>query len=636
MNNLKQLLMILNAQKIVSMQMLKSELQFSERKIRNLLRDLRDLESRHGFSIVTVSNQGYFLRVEDQEKYDSFLKQLELDSEYDVGKKDYRIALIIYLLLQNEDYISLNEIAEILDVSRNTIVNDLEAVKEQLERYQLHLISKSHYGVKVEGLEVDLRKMFARTASKVIEFQKVPLEFFEFVEQSDFEGISNKFVELLELHNIVMTNNAIESILFHLKILVYRITQENYISEVIINEDLIDDTVYMIASEIIQFMEEKYAIEIPKQEEGLVASQIFGKASSENVPEEQRLEMEASINEALEKIDAEYATNYRSDELLREGLLLHVYPLLMRVAFGLELNDSLVGSISAQYMNSFLVAMRFIEYHPELSNYDLSRDEIGYLALHFATHIERNSQRALQEVKNVVLVADAMRSTTMLMKARLEAIFPSSKVLIIPLAHVSKHTMDDVDLIVSTKSLELQDKNQKLVVVMENLSENEIRKIRNTVLFGQRTMSQKTLNLEDLFYEELFFQIESGEYLKVIENCCKEMVKKGFADPEFPESVLERERRFSTVYDNGVAAPHSIVQSAEIDSIGVVLLKQPTIGDHKEVRCIFVINVKKGHLFIHQEVSELIVKLMNEPGKVNLLQQAKSYEEFMMFLKEMI
>ena len=82
----------------------------------------------------------------------------------------------------------------------------------------------------------------------------------------------------------------------------------------------------------------------------------------------------------------------------------------MRVTYGLTLSDSLVKSVSVQYMNAFLVAMRFIDYHEELNEYQLSRDEIGYLALHFATHIERENQAKMQSIKKIVFIADSMKS----------------------------------------------------------------------------------------------------------------------------------------------------------------------------------------------------------------------------------
>lgn len=629
-----QLLELLQSKSIISMDFLKEKLQFSERKIREMLKELREDEEKNGFQIVTVSKRGYFLQVIDEVSFSNYLKKQNSDFRQDVGRKDYRISLILFLLLQNSGFISFNQIAEILDVSRSTVINDMEEVKKQLKSYNITLDSRSHYGIKILGQEKDIRQMLSKISGNVVENQTLPLEFFEFIEQLDFTEETDTFISLLNQYNIIMTNNAIESILFHLKILIYRIMQNNFINEININRDMIDDTIYAITNEMISFIEKRHGIEITEDEIDLVASQIFGKASSGKVPQEQKLKMETAITKALEKVDLDYDTSFIKDEILIENLLLHIYPLIMRVSFGLSLSDSLIGSISVQYMNSFLVAMRFIDYHEELHNYELSRDEIGYLALHFATHIERENQTMLQKIKKVLLVVDNMRSSTMFIKTKLQSFFPFATILVIPYTSVERHSMEDIELIISTVKIEIPHQRNKIVVISERVDEQELRKIKNKILFSGMEVSQRTLGLQDMFYEDLFMVREDGDYFSLIEEMCEKMISVGYAQPGFTASVLERESRFSTIYDNGIASPHSLMQMANTDSIGVILLKNPITHSNKEIRCIFVLNMKKGHLLLHQEISDFVVRLMRDRNKVKLLQLVNTYSNFKIFIKD--
>jgi len=413
------------------------------------------------------------------------------------------------------------------------------------------------------------------------------------------------------------------------------VIQNNYINEINISRDIIGETIYEISNEMISFIEEKHNIHVTKEEIDLVASQIFGKACSKNVPIEQNQEMENLIKEALKKADQDFATSFAEDESLMENLLLHIYPLIMRVSYGLALSDSLIGSISVQYMNAFLVAMRFIDYHKKLCDYDLSRDEIGYLALHFATYLEKENQKKLLNIKKIVLLVDNMRSsTTTLLKTKLQSSFPLANILVIPITSVSKHSMEDIELIISTKDIIIPNQESKVVVIEKNLDEQQIRKIKNNILFNEISISQKTIGLNDLFYEDLFMIRENGEYLSLIEEMCDEMISKGYAQSGYKESVLEREKRFSTIYENGIASPHSLLQMANIDSIGVILLKNAISYKNKEIRCIFVINVKKGHLLLHQEISEFVVRIMSNRSKVKLLQLASTYQNFRVFIKD--
>ena len=597
-----QFLEVLQSKNIVSINELEKRLHITQRKIRELLKELRQ-EEKNIFKIITVSGQGYSLQILDDDNFSYYMDRLRKEYQNDVSIKENRILLILFLLLQNTGYISINQIADILEVSRGTIINDLDEVKKRLKQYQIELDSRSHYGIKVVGKENNIRQMLSKISGSVVENQSLPLEFFEFIETLDFKEETNKFVSLLNEYNVIMTNNAIESTLFHLKILVYRVLQNNNLNEININQNMIGDSIYKIAKEMISFIEEKHHISLSKEEVDLLASQIFGKASLTNIS-------------------------------LMENLLLHILPLTMRVSFGLTLNDSLIGAVSVQYMNAFLVAMRFIDYYSGLHNYELSRDEIGYLALHFAAHLEKENQQKMLRIRRIALIADNMRSSTNLLKAKLQSQFPLATILVIPMTSVEKHTMDDIELILSTMEVEIPNQKHKVVVIHESLDEKEIRKIKNHILFNEMFASQKTIELEDLFYEDLFIVKDVGDYLSLIEEMCDVMVDKGYAQKGYKESVIERETRFSTIYDNGIASPHSLIQMANKDSIGVILLKNPIFYENKELRCIFVLNVKKGHLLLHQEISDFIVRLIDSRSKIKSLEFVNNYQKFIVFIKD--
>ena len=602
----KKILDLFQSQDIITLEELKNHLGFSERKVREFLSELRDAGDKNGFQIITVSKRGYFLQIIDDTKYQSYLHQFNNDFQQFIAKKEYRISLILFLLLQNTGFISINQIAEILDVSRSTVINDMNDVKKELKHSELHLESRSHYGIRVSGNEKNIRQMLSRISRKVIENQNVHLEFFEFIEKLDFDLVTDHFISLLNEYNIIMTNNAIESILFHLKILIYRILQKNYINEIKINKSLIDIKIFAITKELLSFIENQYSIQITNDEIDLVASQIFGKASSEMVPLDQKMK------------------------------LAKLHPLIMRVTYGLTLSDSLVKSVSVQYMNAFLVAMRFIDYHEELNEYQLSRDEIGYLALHFATHIERENQAKMQSIKKIVFIADSMKSSTLLIKTKIQSYFPLANIMVIPHMSVAKHDMEEIELIISTEPVCLEKGQNKVVVIHQNLDEKDFHKIKNEIIFSGEQYTNNVLGLQDLFYEDLFWVVKNGDYLDLITKMCERMVDKGYAKQGFKDSVLEREKRFSTVYDTGIASPHSLQPMGNIDSVGIVLLEKPTVFHDKEVKCIFVINVKKGHLLLHQEISDFLIKLMNDSNKIKQLELINTYQKLRVFLKEFL
>ena len=64
-----------------------------------------------------------------------------------------RILEIIRILLQQRNYITIREIAELLNVSNKTIRNDLALAEHYLAEYHLSLRKKTGTGIRIEGRE---------------------------------------------------------------------------------------------------------------------------------------------------------------------------------------------------------------------------------------------------------------------------------------------------------------------------------------------------------------------------------------------------------------------------------------------------------------------------------------------------
>lgn len=85
---------------------------------------------------------------------------------------NYRMTSIILLLLKQESFITIQDIAEHIGVSNKTIRNDLELLEPWIEKVQLALIKKPGYGIKIEGLPKD--KLVAYSTIKKSQISSYP------------------------------------------------------------------------------------------------------------------------------------------------------------------------------------------------------------------------------------------------------------------------------------------------------------------------------------------------------------------------------------------------------------------------------------------------------------------------------
>lgn len=78
--NKKRCLDILNnlsTEEAITSENLGIRLQLSSRTVRNELKELKDVLEKEGAHLVSKTSLGYMLNIEDEEKYQNFLKTLE-------------------------------------------------------------------------------------------------------------------------------------------------------------------------------------------------------------------------------------------------------------------------------------------------------------------------------------------------------------------------------------------------------------------------------------------------------------------------------------------------------------------------------------------------------------------------------
>jgi lichenan operon transcriptional antiterminator len=615
---------------IADLEGLKKETGFSESKIRGVIKELRDDGQKHGFKIETIRKVGYRVTVLDEESFHSYFERLKTKQESHAENRKSRVAFILYILICTEGYCTIETIAETIGVHRKTIVNSLIEVKQICKAYDLTFTTKKHYGIKISGDEVKIRKLFSKV---IVQIQNtnhgINKAFNKIKEDEQFQDF---LAGVLVENDIILTSSALESVILHLSILLMRVKEKNFVTDIKIDSHMIEANYYQAAMALIEELQRRYGIQISIHERDLIAAQLFGKAVLEEVPVHTKKKMKQEIINVLSEIDQEYHTEYASDIDLSEGLLLHIYPLMIRLACDLELNNALFQTLPAQYTSSFMIAIRFIEIHPVLRDHRFSRDEIGYLALHFAGYLERKNTHYLKKIRSIVFIYQDIRSEAHLSKIKLENTFPNARVKVIHQSKITKYNLDDIELVLATDSK--VNLKKEPFIINERIDENEIEKIKNAVLFNYQNIVNKSIKVSDLFEETLFFKEAGTDYLAILEKYSRLLEEKGFAKQGYSSSVLEREGRLDTVYENGLAGPHSIVPLGNVDCIVTIILDQLIHYHNKTVTCIFLINIRRGHMILHQGISQLIVRLMSNRELMEAVARTTKFEEFNQLLNE--
>src|SRR5699024_4644557 len=146
-------------------------------------------------------------------------------------------------------------------ISESQINKDLPYVREILENYDLDLISKPYYGMKVEASEKNIRLAIKN------EIGEDPILFDDDENRDLFRQIQRIIDEMDFGKDYYMPYVNFKNLVIHIYISILRIKQGKYIHfSKDLENNIVDNNEFRIANKIAVELEEKLGIEIPSQE----------------------------------------------------------------------------------------------------------------------------------------------------------------------------------------------------------------------------------------------------------------------------------------------------------------------------------------------------------------------------------
>ncbi|MBP1903496.1 lichenan operon transcriptional antiterminator [Paenibacillus turicensis] len=623
----------------VKMSELTVELGLSERTVRDVIRSLEKSGTQHGFCIKMIRGQGYMLQIEDEPSFERYREQGHFKSSLiDLDNKEDRQRYLLFYLLQNNSFTSMEKLADEMGISRSTVVSDLKEVEQRLAHFSLTLNRRAHYGMRIEGDEQNYRKAFSHFVLNNSEFIKPAEEFEQFQREFNGDELRSYLLQVLRQKELKISDVFLNNIVTHIFILLFRVTKNNLIvagqTMPKTPEPLYRDIAQKIAAWIYKF----YEISLPSDEIDYLALHISGKTIIEHISADKKKQLREGISSILQRLDEEFLTSFNEDEHLREALLLHMFPLLNRLYYNLQLNNPLVEDVYSQYANVFVISFRFAEIIEEEYGFWMSRDEAGYVALHFATHLERMKQRKLEQFKRIAVICSTGGGSAQLIRLKLESVFPNASVITASENEMDEIAKKPIDLILTTVPLETHITDKPVIHIKHLLDDSEVHRIKEIIAIqiNHTQPSYKFIDFKELFRPELFHLDGPDQYMDLLTVRCEEIVQHGFAEAEFVEQVLVREEKFTTIYTHGVAGPHPMRMSAIKDCINVTILPKPIVSEGKSAQFIFVINLRAGQLFLHKEISKLLLLMMEKEEIRKALAQVTSFEQFMKEIENLL
>lgn len=403
-DKLVRLITCLAKQEDVSTSTLSESLCVSERTVRAYIKRTKEL-LKGIVEITTVKGQGYHLEVINPELLDCWLNK---EDQLPQTSND-RVAYILDDLLNRSDWVTVDELSEILYVSRKTISVDLKQAEVFLAKFDLRIMRKSHYGIQIEGTEFNKRLCLA----SLVTDEEYSSSCHATVENNELiTDVTKLVVECIDHHGVSLNDFAIRNLVIHIVIAINRIKQQRYI---VGQEDSFKriqcSYEYNVAQKLVNNLSSEFNVEFPQTEVAYIAIHLASKKMFKDISESPNLvitdDVFAVTRQMIDLVWSSFRFDFRNDLELHMSLARHIVPLSVRLHYNLQIENPLLTDIQYRMPLAYLMAMESSTILAKEYDATLSEHEVAYLALAFALALER--KRTELPKKNVLCLCNRSR-----------------------------------------------------------------------------------------------------------------------------------------------------------------------------------------------------------------------------------
>lgn len=532
-------------------------------------------------------------------------------------------------LIESNRWIKAENLCEKLYISPSVLSQNLKSVRKSLKKYDLELVQKPHYGMRVEGREFNKRLCLSAIYISYID------------QREDFPG--TQFNEE-ELQLIQQITDIIDDILVEFKISMSEVSVHNFIIDIFVSlkriksgillktseEMVVDiarwtDTVPAVA--LAKRIHEEIGIEIKDQEIASFSIHLASKRIIRQFNESVHriildFDVNKIVNRMLNDINTKWNIDFRHDNELKAQLVLHLIPLEVRSRYNVVLRNPLIDKIKQQNILAYQLAViacgQLFDYHGNF----LSDEEIGYIALHINLALLR---KKIKDKKNVLVMCGVGRGTSRTLAYQIKEMYGKyiNEIKTVDYVGFKKYDFTDIDLLISSVPIKYKIPVSKIEV---NYFLNDIDKKR----------IEAFLDDQEIFHMSKY--IERDMILKNINAKTKEeaitfMIKKTLNDANISREIIESDDLGNYELENmtTILSCHS---SKYPTKVIVGILSKPILWNKKKVRLIIISLIgqysNSKMLDLYKELSYLA----QSPIYLKRIMKKQNYEEIRKVFEE--
>lgn len=594
----------------------------SSRMILRYVREAEALGKENGFKIRSYKGRGYQIEITDQPRCQVFLK----DMERHAGNQGDELIREVVRRILICDGCKMEELEELFNYSRSSMSRITTLSNSYLENFGLELFSKAYTGLYISGNEISIRNCMYHLLEKTGEEQIwAALDIREPEEKNIRKWINRCF----EKYGLSVKEKEEQQFFKYLAITIKRISlgKEIYFGYL---AHLDGKEPFKEQMKTTRYLLKKYFPNSRLEGEcmylTLIWMQTFGGNSRINQIDEHNLMFfHGLVMKGLKKIQDNYGVDLSGDEVLVNGLILHVASSYGKYLVHMEAENPFYEELQKIYPTAYYYAIELAECITEYTKQNLSGGELGFLTMYFASSLEQENK--IRKFKTV-LISETMPGAARLLKSRLEQIYAGLEVVDIGDYGEGKELPEDADFYITM----LPDGREsglgkEVVTVSPFLNEKDQMRINSALMRLKKRESLETLCRRDCFY----LWDKPVRKKGVLTRICDLLIEQGRLTEEQKNAVMKRESLVSTEISPFAALPHCLVDGESF--FVFILMKNPVPWGKANVKLVILGCFKRGDEKI-KAVLERLFLMVSDEAWISKLTGSKCYEEFITYLKE--
>lgn len=572
---------------------------------------------------------------------------------YKMSREERQIYIIAELLM-SQDYITMQNLAKKLNVSRNTILNDFETVKDYCLAFNVNVLMKSSKGIKIECDQKDRNNLLMQIFHDLEDDYMEKSFFHQLIQRKlgmkiPLEMIKEDLREYMEQQHMLVSDRVFSYVSIYLFVILNRKINKKRRTV----EKLTGDTA---SDNLLNWFADKYEVSINKND-----VKDFGRYMKQhdfNISSEQKeindVELYGIIVYFLQMVGEDIECSLQSDTVLIESLLEHIRTLKNWEDYDFEmpLSDELPipkEILEKTIEKNSIILERYL-------GYPLTKEMKESIMIHICAAFVRNLEYL--NLLEVLIVCPGSMATGKYLEAQVKNYFDFRVAAVIPSRDIEEFLKSNkIDFVISTVNvrsesvpcvkvqaqLTMNDINaiQNIAFLLgrkENKSENESRYVEQNFLDVMKTFLEKLdASKRDEFFDEVYALMETKiqstgkSILAQMLDPSKIMIKqekitweqgilqaadilekKGCVGSDYGKKAVENVKEYGDyiIISKGIALAHAGKKEAHVYKDGLSLVMCPegiefTEGNIVYLVFCFAVAEEKDYLKLFQEIIAL-------------------------------